>query len=82
MARSNVGGMGDYTMETQKENERALAAAVVEAENLHSALQAEADAHRDTVKLLTRQLRQVRRDMAAMRVTIARNAMRVRKGGR
>jgi DNA anti-recombination protein RmuC len=82
MARSNVGGMGDYTLETQEENERALVAAIVEAESLYESLQDEADAQRDMVDLLTRQLQQVRRDMANMRATVARHAKRMKKGGR
>lgn len=86
MARSNVGGMGDYTIAVQEENERDLVQALVDAKCLHEALQDDADAQMDMVDLLSRQLDQVRADLKAMRMDQAKAASKgkskSRKGGR
>jgi hypothetical protein len=80
MARTNVGRIGQYTIEVQQENERALVAELVEAKCLLETMEDETDAQRDIVDLLGRQLDQVREDLERMKAT--RKAPKAKKGGR
>ena len=80
MARTNVGRIGQYTIEVQQENERALVAELVEAKCLLETMEDETDAQRDIVDLLGRQLDQVREDLQSMKAT--RKAPKTSKGGK
>jgi hypothetical protein len=80
MARTNVGRIGQYTIEVQQENERALVAELVEAKCLLETMEDETDAQRDIVDLLSRQLDQVREDLQSMKAT--RKAPKTVKGGK
>jgi hypothetical protein len=80
MARTNVGRIGQYTIEVQQENERSLVAELVEAKCLLETMEDETDAQRDIVDLLGRQLDQVREDLERMKAT--RKAPKASKGGK
>jgi hypothetical protein len=80
MARTNVGRIGQYTIEVQQENERRLVSELVDAKCLLETMEDETDAQRDICDLLGRQLDQVREDLERMKAT--RKAPKTGKGGK